>query len=86
MKVIKFGATWCGPCKMYAPVFALVEKQISDHKFVAVDIDESPATGNKYSITTIPTTIYLDDNEVEIGRITGALSETQLVKFIEGED
>ena len=42
MKVIKFGAEWCSPCKVYDPVFEQVSKEVTDHEFVKVDIEDDP--------------------------------------------
>lgn len=85
MKVIKFGAEWCNPCKMYDPVFEKVSEQVTGYEFIKVDTEDDPELAAKYEITSIPTTIHLDDDENEIGRIHGALSPAALIKFLEGE-
>ncbi len=84
MKVIKFGATWCGPCKVYAPIFEQAKAEITDHEFESVDIEDQPDLATKYKITSVPTTLHLDDNDVEIDRISGAISVGKLKQFLEG--
>jgi thioredoxin 1 len=85
MKVIKFSAVWCSPCKVYSPVFEAVSKEVEDHTFESVDIEDSPELATKYKITSVPTTIHLDDNGEEIGRVSGALPKNALIAFLEGE-
>ena len=47
--VIDFFAQWCGPCKMFGPIFESVAEDYEDKvKFVKVDIDESPEIAEKY--------------------------------------
>ena len=53
--VVDFFATWCGPCKMLAPVFESVSEEVSNAKFVKVDIVESLELAQKFGISTVPT-------------------------------
>lgn len=56
--IIKFSASWCGPCKMITPVF----KQYAESPrykdaiiFVEVDVDQSPKIAEKFNVTSMPT-------------------------------
>ena len=53
--VCDFFATWCGPCKMLAPVLEEVSADYADKaEFVKVDVDEAPSLAAKYGIMSIP--------------------------------
>ncbi len=54
--VVDFFATWCGPCKMLAPIFEQLSVEMKDDaKFVKVDIDKSLEIARKYMISSVPT-------------------------------
>ena len=63
--VVDLYATWCGPCKAMAPVFA---GQARDHSprvaFAKLDIDAVPEVAARYNVSTIPTFLCLRDGEV----------------------
>lgn len=60
--VVDFFATWCGPCKMLAPVFEGVSNEMGDKaKFFKLDIDESDNIAEKYRIAAVPTMIIFKD-------------------------
>jgi thiol-disulfide isomerase/thioredoxin len=59
--VIKFWATWCGPCKKFAPHFDAAAKN-SDREFVSVDIDQSPELVEAFGIQSVPTVIELTED------------------------
>jgi len=80
--VVKFTATWCGPCKNYAPIVdAVAEKQQDTIKFVEVDIDENPQIAQKYGVRSIPTTLIFANGELA-GTHVGGMMESQLETFI----
>lgn len=53
--VVDFFATWCGPCKMLAPVFEELAKEMPNVKFFKVDIDESLDLARQYNVSSVPT-------------------------------
>lgn len=60
--VVDFFATWCGPCKMLAPVFDGVSNEMGDKaKFFKLDIDEGGRIAQKYGISAVPTMIIFKD-------------------------
>ncbi len=64
--VVDFFATWCGPCKMLAPILEELQEELSDVKIVKIDVDENPELANKYGIASIPTLkIFKDGNDVD---------------------
>jgi len=78
--VVDFYATWCGPCKMFGPVFEEVSKEM-DINFIKLDVDNSPDIARKYGVMTIPTIILFKNGE-EVKRNTGFMSKTDLLNFI----
>lgn len=71
--VVKFYATWCGPCKRLKPVFEELSNKAaySDVIFLAVDVDKHEGLTSKYGIRGMPTTVFLDASGKEIKRIAG---------------
>lgn len=68
--VIKFSATWCGPCRNAAPVYAELSVKHSDIVFVSVDVDELPELVSRFDIRATPTFIFMRDKE-EIDKLVG---------------
>lgn len=69
--LVDFWASWCGPCKMVAPVVEEIAQEYSDHLRVAkMDVDSNGQTPANYGIQGIPTLILFKDGE-EVARIVG---------------
>ena len=79
--VVDFFATWCGPCKMLAPVLEDVQEEMKNVKIVKVDIDENPNVASEYKIKNIPT-IKVFKNGEEITTNVGFLPKGALVEMI----
>ena len=67
--VVDFYATWCGPCKMFGPVFEEVSKE-NNMNFIKLDVDKAPDIAREYGVMTIPTIILFKNGE-EVKRHTG---------------
>ena len=81
--VVDFWAEWCGPCKMIAPILEEIANEMSDKVLVGkLNVDENSQTPPKYGIRGIPTLILFKNGEA-VGTHVGALSKSDLVKFIE---
>merc|ERR1711894_56030 len=61
--VIDFFATWCGPCKMISPVLEEMEAQMSNVKFLKVDVDEAEDVAVHYQISAMPTFIFIKNGQ-----------------------
>ena len=69
--MVDFWATWCGPCKMLAPVIEDIGKKYDGKAVVAkVDVDENQSLAAKYGVMSIPTVIFFKDGK-EIDRKVG---------------
>lgn len=83
MRLIKFEALdWCQPCIAYAPIFKEVTDEV-DIETETIDIDKDVDQTQKYNIKSVPTTLALDDNGEELGRISGMVQYKRLKKFIQ---
>ncbi|MBU8267081.1 thioredoxin, partial [Staphylococcus aureus] len=64
VQLVDFWATWCGPCKMIAPV---LEELAADYEgkadILKLDVDENPSTAAKYEVMSIPTLIVFKDGQ-----------------------
>lgn len=84
-QVIKFYADWCGPCKMYTPVFEKVKQELESEEitFKEVNVENDPdnLTG-EYKVRGIPLTVVIDNGVVRTE--SGRLSEDVLKNLING--
>lgn len=63
--LVDFWATWCGPCKMIAPVLEEINNELGDKlKILKVDVDKNPATAGEFDIMSIPTMLIFKNGEV----------------------
>lgn len=81
--VIKFGASWCGPCKQIAPVLEEVTDNYQDSlKYISLDVEESTDITADFKIRNVPTILFLKKGEV-IDKCVGSVSRQTLVDKIE---
>lgn len=80
--VIDFWASWCGPCKMLAPIFEKVAGDVTDVKFCKVNVDEEPELARKFMISSIPTVICVKNGEQKDISV-GYMGESDLRAFVE---
>ncbi len=77
--VVDFWATWCGPCKMVAPVLDEIAGENSDKITVAkLDIDQNPSIARDYQVMSIPTMILFKGGE-PVKQIVGAKPKAALL-------
>ncbi len=76
--MVDFWATWCGPCKIVAPVVEELAKEYEGKaRFAKVNTDENQDLATKYNIRGIPTLMFFKDGEVK-DQIVGAVPKAQL--------
>lgn len=76
--VIDFSASWCGPCKAYAPVFEAVAGSVPAATFAKADVDDVPQLAQRFSVMSVPTTVVVEPSGEIRARAVGALPEHQL--------
>ena len=79
--VVDCYATWCGPCKMMAPIIEEVAKENDSCSFYKLDIDQAEKLAKEYGIMSIPTLLLFQDGKL-IDKSIGLISKEDLVNFI----
>lgn len=81
--LVDFTATWCGPCKMIAPILDQVAEEYRDRlEIVKVDVDDNQATAAKFGIRGVPTLMLFKDGAAVETKV-GAMSKSQLTGFLD---
>ena len=80
--IVDFWATWCGPCRMLAPVISqIAEEQEGKVKVCKLNVDEAPMLAAEYNVASIPTVILFKNGEVAQTAI-GARPKSQLLSVL----
>ncbi len=81
--LVDFFATWCGPCKMLAPLLEEIDerKEAGELLIVKVDVDEAPEIAMKYGIQSIPTLFLFNDGKIANSAL-GYMPKPQLLNFL----
>jgi thioredoxin 1 len=78
--LVDFWATWCGPCKMVAPVLEQIATEQAEQLTVAkLDVDANPQTAGQFQVVSIPTMILFKDGQ-PVKRIVGAKGKAALLR------
>lgn len=75
LKVLKFSASWCGPCRVLSQTL----KDVPD--ITNVDIDKEMETARKYSVRKVPTIVFEKDG-IEVGRVSGVITKQAYEEFL----
>ncbi|MDJ1481011.1 thioredoxin [Cytophagaceae bacterium YF14B1] len=81
--LVDFYATWCGPCKVQAPILEDLSKRVGDQaRILKIDVDKNPAVANKYGIQGVPTLMIFKQGKV-VWRQSGVVQSNQLQKILQ---
>ena len=80
--LVDFWATWCGPCRMIAPVIEEIAEEQDDIIVGKVNVDENPELCQKYGIVSIPTLIAFKGGKI-IGQKLGAIPKANILDMFE---
>ena len=81
--LIDFWATWCGPCRMQAPILEQLAGEVPEDelKILKMDVDENPNTAREFGIMSIPTLLFKKDGQV-VKQVAGVHTKDQLKAII----
>ncbi|MDA8321224.1 MAG: thioredoxin [Actinomycetota bacterium] len=82
MALVDFWAAWCGPCRMFGPIFDRASSKHTDLVFAKVDTEAQPDLAQAFGITSIPTLMVIRDKVILYAQ-PGALPEKALEELIE---
>lgn len=81
--LVDFSASWCGPCRMIAPIIEEIMEDYADELDVyKVDVDEADAVAAQYEVMSIPTIVFFKNGQ-EQERIVGFRSKEMLVQSLQ---
>ena len=78
--LVDFFATWCGPCRMFAPTFDEFAGEHGEIECVKVDVDQNGEIAKRYGIMSIPTIILFKNGEPQKKNV-GTLDFEELEDF-----
>ncbi len=76
--LVDFYATWCGPCKVQAPMLEDLAKRMGDNaRIIKIDVDKNPSAASQYGIQGVPTLMIFKNGKV-MWRQSGVMQTNQL--------
>ena len=86
MKIIRFTAGWCGPCKQLAPMLEDIKESYKENcpEIQTVDIDEDMSLPVKYGIRGVPTLVKVNEQGFELDRLVGVTTKNKLTDWVLG--
>ena len=79
--LLDFWASWCGPCRMVAPILDEIAKEREDIKVGKINVDDQIELAASFQVMSIPTLVVMKNGEV-VNRTMGAQPKSQLLKLI----
>ena len=79
--LLDFWASWCGPCRMVAPVLEEIAAQRPDIKVGKINVDEQPELAQAFQVMSIPTLVVMKGGKI-INRALGARPKEQILELL----
>ena len=80
--LLDFWASWCGPCRMMAPVVEEIAAERPDSKVGKINVDEQPELAGQYRVMSIPTLLVMKGGKV-VNQMVGARPKAQVLAMLE---
>lgn len=81
--LVDFWATWCGPCRMIAPIVEQLSNEYDGRAKVAkLDVDECPELARQYGVMSIPTLVVIKGGEIS-SKVVGAMPKPRIAEMID---
>ncbi len=78
LAVVDFWATWCGPCRMIAPILDQLSEEFAGRvKITKLDVDANQKTAARFQVRSIPTLLFFKDGKL-VDQVIGAVPKTAL--------
>jgi thioredoxin 1 len=81
LRLLKFEATWCQPCKILDPIIEQVKSEITSVSYETYDSEKDTAEFSQYKVSSVPTIIIMD-GDVEKERVVGVVPKPKLISLI----
>ena len=81
--LLDFYASWCGPCRMLAPIIEQIAEENPEFTVGKINVDEEPELANAFGVTSIPSLFVLEKGEI-IAQSMGAKPKEQILKMLKG--
>ncbi|MBE6558772.1 MAG: thioredoxin [Ruminococcaceae bacterium] len=79
--LVDFFATWCGPCRMVAPLLEEIADEHPEYKIVKIDVDEEPDLASRFGVMSIPTLLVFKNGEL-VSTTVGAQPKAKLLALL----
>lgn len=80
--LLDFWASWCGPCRMIAPILDEIAEEREDIKVVKINVDEEPDLANQFRVSSIPTLFVMKEGKV-VAQSLGVRPKTQILSMLD---